>query len=281
MRELPADQRRKGLLTRLLPGLQEMHMGLASVNLFGDGGLREDVCLLHGHEHVRVVDACKSSGSAVAGPEWRPASSMPHLQVYRVLVGEWCLDDLVGDLACCAELQEVYVKCCHWHRDRGPAMRCQVVSGPGLLQLATGPCKDSLRSVRLEADHQALADGRQGGVPVAAAAALLHAGLPNLAELQLNVQLQPSARMAYSSHKEVVVRGNPDITREECVRVEGVLAKKMFEGLQQELSEHGVQLAGAAWSSIGSRSITVTGHFGGCAVNLWMWGPRMRGVLGA
>jgi hypothetical protein len=143
---------------------------------------------LHGHPSLQQLSHASTSISEAYWQQ-QPLRSMPQLRQLDLSgINVEVLGALLEDASGCAQLQELQLHVACEDADPAPGSSW---TAQGLAALASGPCRHSLRSIKirvvcdLDAQHVA----QHVATPAQLAQLLLPGALPQLQELQLDVRV--------------------------------------------------------------------------------------------
>jgi hypothetical protein len=236
LRQLPAEQL-DGCLAVLLPGLEQLESSLLEDNFIGSTVARV-MSALRSHPMLHQLSlSSMNNPSAQPWGQQQTLRSMPRLRALNLSkVQPGLLGALLEDASGCGQLQELRLVIEATHATSPLAgSSC----GPGLAALASGPCRHSLRSIKVQ--FLVAGDQDTGHLPTPAhAAALLQQGaLPALRELRLDVLLHAggllprrSERLRRASRGGAAAAGRqpPPVSTEQRLQL-----------LERELRQAGVQ----------------------------------------
>jgi hypothetical protein len=233
LQQLPAEQL-DGCLAVLLPGLEQLESELGPFTIGSNAG--QVMSALHSHPMLQQLSLSGiDSRPAQTWGQQQPLRSMPRLRVLSLSqVQPGLLGALLEDASGCAQLQELRLVI-EATQATGPLAGSSC--GPGLAALASGPCRHSLRSGKV----QFLVDREEdtGHLPASVhAAPLLQQGaLPALRELQLDALVHAGSLLPRRSERLRQAADGAAAAREP----QTVSAEQRLQLLERELRQAGVQ----------------------------------------
>jgi hypothetical protein len=267
LRQLPAEQL-DGCLAALLPGLEQLEGDLE------DATVVQAMSALHSHPMLQQLSLSGiDSRAAQPWDQQQTLRSMPQLRTLNLsYVQPWLLGALLEDASACAQLQELQLMISATHA-AGPVAGSSC--GLGLAALASGPCRHSLRSIKVRflVDY----DQNTGHLPAPThAAPLLQQGaLPALRELQLDVLVHAGSLLPRRSERlqqratggSAAAQESPPVSTEQRLQL-----------LERELLQAGVQCVCGLRRMIysDSRPTYFQGCVGCCSFSGALWVQRAR-----
>jgi hypothetical protein len=236
LQQLPAEQL-GGCLAVLLPGLEQLESELGRVVVF-DATIAQAMSALHSHPMLQQLTLSSMNNlSAQPWGEQQHLRSMPQLRELSLSqVQPGLLGALLEDASGCAQLQEVrLVVGAMYAASPLASSSC----GPGLAALASGPCRHSLRSIKVQFLVDREEDTGHLPAPSHAAALLQQGALPALRELQLDVLLHAGGLLPRRSERlRRASRGGAAAAAREPPLI---TAEQRLQLLERELRQAGVQ----------------------------------------
>jgi hypothetical protein len=242
LQQLPAEQL-DGSLAVLLTGLEQLESELGRVT--GAATIAQAMSALRSHPMLQQL-SLSGIDSRAAQPwgQQQPLRSMPRLRVLSLSqVQPGLLGALLEDASGCAQLQELQLEI-----GGGAAQATGRIAGsscgPGLAALARGPCRHSLRSIKVQFLVHHKEDTEHIPVPAHAAPLLQQGALPALRELQLDVLVHAGSLLHGSGSRrserlrQQARRGAP------AWRAPPGSTEQRLQLLERELQQAGVQAVG-------------------------------------
>jgi hypothetical protein len=231
LQQLPAEQL-DGCLAVLLPGLEQLESELGRVT--GGATIAQVMSALRSHPMLQQL-SLSGIDSRAAQPwgQQQTLRSMPQLRALSLSeVQPGLLGALLEAVSGCAQLQELQLVVGATHA-AGPFAGSSC--GPGLAALAGGPCRHSLRSIKV----QFRVDQDTGHLPTPAhAAPLLQQGaLPALRELQLDALVHAGSLLPRRSERLRRAQGGAAAAQEPPA----ASTEQRLQLLERELRQAGVQ----------------------------------------
>ena len=184
--QLPAEQL-DGCLAALLPALEQLQGRLVT-----DDGIQRFLRALANHPSMQRLTF--ATGKPPQPWSQQYLRSMPQLRALELSdVRRELLGALLEDAAACAQLQELQVATSF---TKGTSSSW---AGQGLAALASGPCRHSLRSIKIRLDRDDTIIEPVAASFAQAAPLLLPGALPQLRELQLDVRVHAGSLLPHRS----------------------------------------------------------------------------------